>query len=584
MPAEYDRVSTQVLVIGSEGAGARAAIAAADAGAQVTVATKGRMAKTGATVTAAADFDVDSRTIKETLGWAGNPDDSPEAYFRDMVVEGRYLNDQPLAELQVREAPARFRELLEWGLKVYDIRQNPGHSYPRNVYTSGGSMARTLAKQVRKRPIRLLEEVMITDLLLAGGEAAGAVGLDIRTGRAMVIETGAVVLATGGAHNIYSFTTGPADLFGDGHAMALRAGAELLNMEMVQFLPTILLSPPMLRGNLFIFLMGPQSGVRGWLLNKYGERFMSRWDPDRMELSTRDKLSVAIGNEIAEGRGSPSGGVYFSLAHLPKNLVRDFARWGAKPLIRADWTSHGFDFKPLVETMLAGDAVEVAPAAHFFMGGVRIDEQCWTTVPRLFAAGEVAGGVHGANRLSGNAFTQMQVQGKVAGEQAAATAAEPGGPRATGATIESALEALLEPLGRADGVTGFEAVEQLQSIAQPHAGVVRSGTLLEEGLAKLATLRAATASRICCRAREPQYNPGWVEALQFRNSLAVLEAILRGALERRESRGAHFRQDFREPDDRWLMNTVTSAAADGALEVRTAPVRVTSLPLPGEAG
>lgn len=580
MSVEYQTISTEVLVIGSEGAGARAAIEASDRGCQVTVATKGRIGRGGATVTAAADMNVDGRSIREIFGWGGSPEDSPESYLRDMVVEGRYLNDQPLAELQVREAPFRLRELLAWGLKVYDIRQTPGHSFPRSVYTSGRDMARTLAGQVRLRPIRLLEEVMVTDLLARDGRVIGAVGLDIARGEPLVIAAGAVVLATGGAHGIYPFTTGPEGLTGDGQAMALRAGAELVNMEMVQFIPTAMVAPPMMRGSLFIFLLGPQNGLRGWLLNKYGERFMARWDPQRMEHSTRDLLSVGIANEIVEGRGSPSGGVYYSVAHLPVNLVRDFARWGAKPFIRADWTSHGLDYRAVVESMLAGEAVEVAPAAHFFMGGVRIDERCETTIPHLLAAGEVAGGVHGANRLSGNAFTQMQVQGRAAGQRAAELARGRELVDPDRRQVEGSIARMMEPLRRTDGATGYELMETLQEMARKHAGVVRNGSSLEEGLAKLGELRCELAERLACRARERQYNPGWVEALQARNASLVLEAILQCAMARRESRGAHFRQDYRETDGSWLKNTVVHSRDGGtSLELRTEPVRVTSFPL-----
>src|SRR5437016_4241703 len=312
-------LQTDVLIIGSEGAGARAAIAASDAGAEVTVVTKGRMTRSGATLTGAADLDVDSATLYRLLG-RGDPDDSQDAFFRDMVIEGKYLNDQPLVEAHVGDVPRRIEELLGWGLKIYDLRQNPGHSYPRNLYTSGHDLVMLLKRQVRKRPIKVVEDTLVTDILLAEGRAAGALALDLRSGELEVIQAAAVVLATGGGHNIYAYTTGPEDLTGDGQAMALRAGVPLINMEMTQFLPTTIINPPMARGNLFPFLLGPQNGLQYWLLNKYGERFMERWDAARMEFSTRDLTSIGIMNEILEGRGGPDGGVYYSLAHLPPNL------------------------------------------------------------------------------------------------------------------------------------------------------------------------------------------------------------------------------------------------------------------------
>jgi succinate dehydrogenase/fumarate reductase flavoprotein subunit len=426
--------------------------------------------------------------------------------------------------------------------------------------------------------------VMITGLLLSGGRVCGAAGLDIRRGVPLVIRAGAVVLATGGAHHIFPFTTGPEGQTGDGHAMAIRAGAEMINLEMVQSLPTILLSPPMMRGSIFIFLLGPQSGVRGWLLNRYGERFMERWDPARMERSTRDVLSVAIASEVAAGRGSPSGGVYFSTAHLPRNLVWDFARWGAKPYIRTDWTAHGLDYRPVVERLMSGEGVEVAPAVHFFMGGVRIDERCQTTLPYLLAAGEVAGGVHGANRLSGNAFTQMLVQGRVAGERAAELAMGGSPPDPDPGLLREILERVTQPLERrGDGVTGYEAIEAIHAIAGDHAGIVRDETSISDGIRKLERLRSDLTDRIHCTA-EREYNPGWVEALQARNCLVTLEGILRSALLRRESRGAHFRRDFPESSAEWLRSVILSSEDGGNThQLRAEPVRAGLVPLPSEA-
>src|SRR5581483_1885018 len=290
-------LSTDVLVIGSEGAGARAAWEVADRGLRVTVVTKGRLARSGATLTGAADMDVDSRSLQRLLGpepgtsgVAPNPADSPEVFFRDMLVEGKWINDQRQVLAHVEDVPERAREVLEAGLKVYDLRQMPGHSYPRNMYTSGHDLIQVLKREIKRRPVRMIEDVMITDLLTRDGQVMGAVGLDLERGEPVAFAAKAVVMATGGAHNVFEYNTGPEELTGDGQAMALRAGAELLNMEMMQFLPTTIVTPPLARGNLFPFLLGPQNALRVWLLNKYGERFMARWDPERMECSTRDLL------------------------------------------------------------------------------------------------------------------------------------------------------------------------------------------------------------------------------------------------------------------------------------------------------
>lgn len=568
---------TQILVIGSEGAGARAAIAAADAGAEVTIVTKGRLARTGATITGAADLDVDSASLHRLLG-RGDPADSPEAFFHDMVIEGRYLNDQPLAEAHVQEAPLRVAELLEWGLKVYDLRQMPGHSYPRNMYTSGHDLMMVLKRQVRKRSIKLLEDTLVTDLLLDGGEAVGAMALDLRRGEPLPIAASAVVLAAGGGHNVYRFNTGPEDLTGDGYGLALRAGVELVNMEMTQSIPTTLIEPPIAQGNLFPFLLGPQNALRYWLLNKYGERFMAKWDPLRMEHSTRDLLTVGIGNEVAAGRGGPKGGVYFSLAHLPKNLVEDFARWGAKPFIEKDWSAHGLNFRQLVEKMLDGEAIEVGPAVHFFMGGVRTDEHMATSVNRLFAAGEVAGGVHGANRLSGNAFAQIVTQGCRAGEQAAALVRDLGEPAEPSKRFLSpALKRLERPLRASGGPSAYELRAELQELAHEQVGVIRDGPTLAAAAERVADLRRSAVAKVSSRAREREYNREWAECLALENMALTLEAIARSALFRTESRGAHYRRDFPSPDDaNWLRNTVARLEG-GALAVDSSPVRITTL-------
>ncbi len=569
---------TDVLIIGSEGAGARAAIAAADAGVSVTMVTKGRQTRSGATLTGAADLDVDSATLHRLLG-RGDPDDSPDAFFRDIVAEGKYLNDQPLVQAHVEEIPRRAEELLGWGLKIYDLRQNPGHSYPRNLYTSGHDLVMLLRRETRKRAIDVVEDTLVTDLLVADGRVVGAMALDLRTGELDPMHAKAVVLATGGGHNLFSSTTGPEDLTGDGQAIALRAGASLMNMEMTQFIPTTIINPPMARGNLFPFLLGPNDGLHYWLLNKKGERFMARWDPVRVERSTRDLLSIGIMTEILEGRGGPEGGVYYSLAHLPKNLIEAFARWGAKPFIKSDWSAHGHNFRDVVNRLKAGDAIEVGTAAHFFMGGVQIDERTHTALPGLFAAGEVTGGIHGANRLSGNAFTQIVTQGARAGEAAAAFALREGAaPSAKPATVGAARDRVEAPLRRGRGVSAFELRRTLQELADSRVGVLRTGLALSEAVEQLESLASDALPRVSSRARGRRFNPEWIECLQIENMVMTLRTIARSALLREESRGAHYRRDFPQTDnERWLRNTVVTLRGE-ALEFSTTPVRITSMP------
>ena len=579
-----------VLVIGSEGAGARAAWEAADRGQRVVIVTKGRLGRSGATLTGAADLDVDSRSLyrllgpaPRTSGVAPNPEDSPEQFFRDMCVEGKWLNDQRQVLAHVEDVPERARELLEAGLKVYDLRQMPGHCYPRNMYTSGHDLVQVLKVQIKRRPIHVVEDTMVTDLLTRDGQVVGAVGLDLVRGEPVTFAAKAVVLATGGGHNVYEYNTGPEELTGDGQAMALRAGAELLDMEMTQFLPTTIVSPPIARGNLFPFLLGPQNALRIWLLNKYGERFMGRWDPERWEHTTRDLLAIGIMNEVVEGRGTPNGGVWMSLRHLPNNLIDDFARWGAKPFISKDWKSHGLSFAHLIEDVKRGNAIEVAPACHFFMGGVRVDEWGATTLPGLFAAGEVAGGCHGANRLSGNAFAQILVQGKRAGEAAARFAAASGHvPETDPRQVREYHARILAPLQRAEGPSSYEVRAELRGLMQRQVGVVRDGAALRAALGRIEALLAEAVPRLAARHRGRPYNPEWIECLQTANLATTMALVARGALTREESRGAHYRRDFPRPDNaRWLKHIV-QRLVDGRIELRCEPVELLYLTPPQE--
>jgi succinate dehydrogenase/fumarate reductase flavoprotein subunit len=481
-------------------------------------------------------------------------------------------------QAHVEEIPQRAEELINWGLKIYDLRQNPGHSYPRNMYTSGHDLVMLLRRETRKRPIDVVEDTLVTDLLVEDGRVVGVMALDLRTGDLEPMRAKAVILATGGIHNAFASTTGPEDLTGDGQAMALRAGAALLNMEMTQFIPTTIINPPMARGNLFPFLLGPNDGLAYWLLNRKGDRFMGRWDPARLERSTRDMLSIGIMTEVLEGRGGPEGGVYYSLAHLPKNLVRDFARWGAKPFIKSDWSAHGHNFRDVIERLIDGDAIEVSTAAHFFMGGVLIDERTQTTLPGLFAAGEVTGGTHGANRLSGNAFTQIITQGARAGEVAAAFARREGtAPPPSTAAIRAATERAEAPLQRASGGSAFELRRALQHVSGAKVGVLRTGQALSEAVAELEALQRDALPSIASKVKARHFNQEWIECLQVENMLTTLLTIARSAALREESRGAHFRRDFPQTDNtNWLRNIVTVLKGE-ELAISTTPVRITHM-------
>ena len=544
-----------VVVVGSGAAGLVAASAAVAENLEVVVFTKGQVGRSGATVTVSGDISVDSATCRTLLRLDGDPDDSVETFFEDTIAGGKFLNDQVLAAQMVEEVGQEVRQLLDEGLRVTGLTHAPGHRHPRGVWGSGMQMLQILSSRASKRGVRFREEFYVTDVLTTDGVVSGIVGIDQRTGRLATIAAKSVVLACGGGMMVYPFQTAPEELIGDGYWMALRAGAELIDMEMMQFLPCCLAEPPIWRGIQFPWLIGPQSGTRAWLLNKHGERFMERYDKERMEMSTRDIISIACAREVLDGRGGPNGSVYMSWAHLPHNVLDYLAEWYGKPHLRSNWFWEGFDFRPLIEKIKQGYACEVVPASHFSMGGISVKQSNQTKTHGLFACGEVAGGVHGANRLSGNACSQFLVQGRRAGQAAAAHAQEESFRELSKADVADAVRNIMEPLDREDGIPPFEFKAKLHDVASRQVGVLRSGDDLEQALETIRDLRMKELPRVFSRAKEHRYNKEWVEALECRSAALSLECMALSGLRREESRGAHFREDFPDSDDeRFLHN------------------------------
>lgn len=552
-----------VLVLGSGGAGMLAAVVAAEAGQKTVMVTKGQAARSGATATITGDCCVDGRTCVDLLGLKADRTDTVDAFFEDTITGGRFLNDQRLAEAMVCEVGPILKRMRDAGMRLGDPIRGPGHRTMRGVWISGMELMQTLRKSLIKFDVKVREEFFATDLLLDDGVVAGVAGIDQRSGQIAALKAKAVVLATGGGMMIYPVQTAPEELTGDGHSMALRAGAELVDMEMVQFLPCTLLEPPIWRGIQFPWVLGPQSGVRAWLLNRFGERFMAKWDPVNMELSTRDTISIACMKEVVEGRGGPQGGVFLSWAHLPPEIIDFAAQWYFRTHLKGNWHWEGFDFADLVQKIKQGHAVEVLPASHSFMGGVAIDRNCATGIPGLFACGEVAGGVHGANRLSGNAGSQILVQGNAAGAAAAAFAKSNRQRDVPRASWETARRNLESPLRRTGGVLPYEVKEELQRLANLNVGMLRKGELLGEALAGVRRLRQDALPRIYCRAKGMVYNKEWADAIECRSMLDTLEATALSALHREESRGAHYREDFPTQDNSALpWNGVIRLSAD----------------------
>ncbi len=401
-------VDTDVLIVGSEGAGSRAAIEVSRNGLRVLVATKGVFTKCGATLTAGMDIDLPSRDAKEVFGLPGDERDTVETFAQDMFEEGKYINDEEVVFIHCSNAAKYVKELADWGMKVESLTQSPGHRYPRGIWSTGRSMMQALKRGTKPHKIDFAEHTMVTNLLTKEGRVVGAVGIDVLTGDFLVFRAKAVILATGGAMRLYPITTAPEELTGDGFYMAYQAGAELVDMEFPMFLPCVLYWPKSMRGHAPYAL---SYLANGWWLNRFGVRFIEKWDPVRMEIgTTRDVASIAMATEILEGRGSPHGGVFLSFKHQPDEIIDCAAETNAylHDLFYGQFALGKFNMDPKKV------AWEIGPGAHYWNGGIKVNGKGETNVPGLYAAGEVQGGTMGANRLSGNAVTEAVVFGGLA--------------------------------------------------------------------------------------------------------------------------------------------------------------------------
>ncbi len=560
MPELVDDVyQCDVLVVGGGGAGARAAIEARRQGAEVLVVVKGLFGRSGCTVMAEGGYNA-------AFGFV-DPGDTKEHHFEDTVIGGRWLNNQKLVEILVEQAPERVVELEKFGAvfdrvepEKYDQRYFGGQRFRRTVHRgdrTGHEMMNALKEEVYRLGIDVLEEVAITKLLLADGAVAGATGLDLIHGRFLLFRAKAVVLATGGAGRVYAITTNPFQKTGDGYALAYNAGAELIDMEMVQFHPTGMVYPPSACG---LLVTEAVRGEGGKLYNARGERFMLRYDQERAELSTRDVVTKAIFREIAEGRGTEHGGVYLDVTHVPDEVIEQ--KLGT---MLSQYLDVGVDIRR--------EPMQVSPSAHHFMGGVRIDVECRSTVPNLFACGECAGGVHGANRLGGNSLAETQVFGAIAGRSAALTAEKRNHARIDTPALEEEHRRIYR-FEDGEGELPYTLRSELQRVMWEKVGIIRSRQSLESALRSIAELRRRVEQvRVESGLR---YNLQLLTAVELENMLLVGEMIARSALLRTESRGAHYRSDYPEEDPRWIKNIVVSRAGDGML-LRTAEPVITKL-------
>lgn len=582
---EYD-----VVVIGAGGAGLRAAIEAASADASVAVITKVLLGKAH-TVMAEGGIAAALAHVDHRDGW--------RVHFADTMRGGQYLNNHRMAELHAKESPDRVRELEAWGAMMDRTpdgrilqRNFGGHAYPRLAHVgdrTGLEMIRTLQDHGVHRGMDFFNECTVTQLFKDGERCAGAFAYDRDKGRFRVFRAGAVVLATGGIGRAFKITSNSWECTGDGHALAYHTGADMIDMEFVQFHPTGMVWPPSARG---ILVTEGVRGEGGILKNNQGRRFMfdeipplyrdqtaetpeEGWryvtgDPDARrppELLTRDHVARCILQEVREGRGSPHGGAFLDIAWIKEKIPN------AEEHIKRKLPSMYHQFKQLASVDITKEPMEVGPTTHYVMGGVRVDADTqMSSVPGLFAAGEVAAGLHGANRLGGNSLSDLLVFGKRAGEHAATYARSAGTGHVGEDQIDDAARAALAPLDRQSGGGDTDGPYQiqfaLQDLLQDYAGIIRTEEGLEHALGAIEGLRERASRVVVNGSRE--YNPGWHTALDLRSLLTVGEMCVRAALTRKESRGAHTRDDHTGKDPEWgRRNIVLRKGADGRMDVRT---------------
>ncbi len=553
-----ERHDYDVVVIGAGGAGLRAAVAAAEAGARTALVCKSLLGK--------------AHTVMAEGGVAasfGNvaPEDNWQVHFQDTMFGGKYLNNWHMAELHARESPDRVRELEQWG-GVFDRtpdrrmsqRAFGGHTYKRLVHIgdrTGLELIRTLQDKAVHSGIDVFMECTVTRLLKDGERVCGAFGYWRATGEFVVFAARALVLATGGSGKCWRITSNSWECTGDGHALAYEAGAELIDMEFVQFHPTGMVWPPGVVGLLVTEAVRGEGGI---LRNATGERFMERYDPKRLELSTRDVVARAIFTEVKERRGTSHGGVFLDVSHLGDATVR-------KKL-----PSMYDQFMELAGVDITREAMEVGPTCHYMMGGIRVDaETGQSTVEGLFAAGECSGGMNGANRLGGNSLSDLLVFGKRTGESAARYGAQGQPPRIDEAQTSDAAAEMTRCLPGPGGEDPYRVHEELKTVMQEDVGIYRDEAGLKTAIGRIAELQQRAAA-----ARAPSgtraFNPGWNLCRDVRNMLIVSEAVARAALLREESRGAHSRLDFPDYGEFWSERNIVVRATPDGMSAQTRPV------------
>ncbi|MBW1930467.1 MAG: FAD-binding protein [Deltaproteobacteria bacterium] len=585
----YDReIATDILAVGGGGAGVMGAVAASEASVDVVLVMKGALGRSGNTIMAGGSFAMDGPSAV-SYGYDGDPKFTKDEWFEEIVKQSFYLADQKIVETYVERAAPLVKQVVDWGRKA---KQYFHFFKPGGFFTAGKSISLALRQGVKEHPdIKVIEDVVITDILTKDGRCVGGVGVDVYSGEIIVFKSKAVILGTGGFQP-FSFKCTVSDMTGDGMGIVLRAGLSVADMEFLLFVPGVCLSPSLHRGSIFPFLYNILTAtfpdlVAPRMKNAKGEDIGQKIPPDHLALAMGSEWMKLVftywwGKEIAAGNGSPNGGIYFSFDHVSgeefiagtKTLVSMMPIWYKTP-----WKFQGDDFSDMRDAVLAGEPWEVGLGHEYSNGGILVNEKTETKIPGFYAAGECSTGCFGAHRVH-DALVEMLVQGYVAGEVASAYIKDAPEPVIDMAQVESHVERITAPLSRAKGVSPTEIQRLLEAAGDKGFGFVRNEDRMKAALADVERIRTEMIPKMAVKSKTRAYNQEWIESLGVENLVLCIESGLRTALMRKESHGTHIREDYPEVDHDNFLVRYCHTLVDGKLKQTTIKPNVTRMPLP----